>query len=60
MEKIKNNLPLVLVSLSSILFVVAILLLVNANVFKSSNSTNSNDANSNNTKEINKKENNTS
>lgn len=60
MEKVKNNLPLVLVSLSSILFVVAILLLVNANVFKSSNSTNSNDANSNNTKEINKKENNTS
>ncbi len=58
MNKIKNNLPIILVSLSSILFVVAILLLVNANVFKSNNKVNSNGTNSNDVKEIKKDENN--
>lgn len=58
MEKIKNNLPLILVSLSSILLVIAILLLVNTNTFRFNNKTNSNDTNSDTTKEINKKEDN--
>ena len=52
MEKIKNNLPIILVSLSSLLFVVAILLLVNANIFKSSNSVSPSDTNNNDTREI--------
>ncbi len=56
MNKIKNNLPIILVSLSSILFVVAILLLVNNNIFKSSNNVNSKDANSKDTKEVEKKQ----
>ena len=56
MSKIKNNLPIILVSLSSILFVVAILLLVNNNIFKSSNNVNSNDTNSKDTKEIQNKD----
>ena len=54
MNKIKNNLPLILVSLSSILLVIAILLLVNANIFKTSNKVNSNDTSSNDVKEIEK------
>ncbi len=56
MNKTKNNLPIILVSLSSILFVVAILLLVNNNIFKSSNSVDSNDTNSKDTKEVQKKQ----